>query len=606
MGAPTVDYSRVKAAGEHVGHLTILGTLILGYQYTQDSTDTSPRQYSEDRTVARHTTAFLLTAKEKHHLSECNPSPSQGDSAGKEWVTEFSSPLQGRSDTRVVDREQFRKKGQTSRVLPFGLCNAPATFQRVMNTVLAGLIYKCCAVYLDDIVIASPTFEQHLLDLREVFLRLEKAGLTLKPGKCQFCRKELKFLGYKVLPDGILPDSDKIDAVLKFPVPTDVKQICRYSEPWSSISVVAELVDKEQLRGLQREDPVVTEILRKLEDPQGTRSVEEWEDKFVTCDGLVYYRDTEHSCSLHPLSDLKMFVPESPRGLLLKYYHDHPTAGHLGFTNSLARLKMRFFWPKMRKDVKSYVLSCPVCQLTKPSQLKPAGMLVPVSQPETPENTVQRIHDHAHASLKSSHVRQKRHYDKTRCSIVYEPGDLVRLKSHPRSDAVANLTAKLAPVFSGLYKVVKKLFDVNYRLSGVDGTDMGVVHVVNLQPFRARSTPYTESHSYLTSGTADSQDSSSSRVVDSLSPASCEKPEFEIGEQVAVEGTHVSDKPVYSNSSQITLSQPLADMFVKERDMPLTHSYDLRSRVGRSDMLDTHTTLRLGHDINSATDDLSQ
>ncbi len=54
------------------------------------------------------------------------------------------------------------------RVLPFGLCNAPATFQRLMNSVLAGLIYRCCAVYLDDIIVASPTFKQHLDDLREV------------------------------------------------------------------------------------------------------------------------------------------------------------------------------------------------------------------------------------------------------------------------------------------------------------------------------------------------------------------------------------------------------------------------------------------------------
>ena len=54
------------------------------------------------------------------------------------------------------------------RVLPFGLCNAPATFQRLMNTVLAGLTHKSCVVYLDDIVVASPTFEQHLKDLEEV------------------------------------------------------------------------------------------------------------------------------------------------------------------------------------------------------------------------------------------------------------------------------------------------------------------------------------------------------------------------------------------------------------------------------------------------------
>ncbi|KAI4890220.1 hypothetical protein NFI96_031095 [Prochilodus magdalenae] len=72
------------------------------------------------------------------------------------------------------------------KVLPFGLCNSPATFQRLMNTVLAGLVYKCCAVYLDDVVTASPTFDQHLLDLGEVFTRLESAGLSLKLGKCQF------------------------------------------------------------------------------------------------------------------------------------------------------------------------------------------------------------------------------------------------------------------------------------------------------------------------------------------------------------------------------------------------------------------------------------
>ncbi|KAL6481022.1 hypothetical protein MHYP_G00091020 [Metynnis hypsauchen] len=78
-----------------------------------------------------------------------------------------------------------------------------------MNTVLAGLLYKCCAVYLDNVAIASPTLEQHLLDLGQVFSRLESAGLSRKLGKCQFCLDELKFLGYGVTPQGILPDMDK-------------------------------------------------------------------------------------------------------------------------------------------------------------------------------------------------------------------------------------------------------------------------------------------------------------------------------------------------------------------------------------------------------------
>ncbi|KAI2647570.1 Retrovirus-related Pol polyprotein from transposon 17.6 [Labeo rohita] len=94
-------------------------------------------------------------------------------------------------------------------VLPFGLCKAPSTFQRLMNTVLAGLIYKSCAVYLDDIVVASPTFEQHLVDLKEVLARLESAGLSVKLEKCQFCRSELTFLGYSVTTDGVRPNEEK-------------------------------------------------------------------------------------------------------------------------------------------------------------------------------------------------------------------------------------------------------------------------------------------------------------------------------------------------------------------------------------------------------------
>ncbi len=83
----------------------------------------------------------------------------------------------------------FLTVGCTSfHVLHFGLCNAPATFQRLMNTVLAGILYKLCAVSLNDIVVASLIFEQHLRDLEEVLARLRTAGLSIKLDKCQFCR----------------------------------------------------------------------------------------------------------------------------------------------------------------------------------------------------------------------------------------------------------------------------------------------------------------------------------------------------------------------------------------------------------------------------------
>lgn len=73
--------------------------------------------------------------------------------------------------------------------------------------------YTKRAVYLDDIVVASSTFEQHLADLKEVLERLKAAGLSLKLKKCQFCLSELTFLGYSVTASGIKPDMDKIKAV---------------------------------------------------------------------------------------------------------------------------------------------------------------------------------------------------------------------------------------------------------------------------------------------------------------------------------------------------------------------------------------------------------
>ena len=68
--------------------------------------------------------------------------------------------------------------------MSFGLCNAPATFKRLMTQVLADLEWGICFVYLDDILVASQTFEEYLKHLESVFKRLRKAGLRLKPRKC--------------------------------------------------------------------------------------------------------------------------------------------------------------------------------------------------------------------------------------------------------------------------------------------------------------------------------------------------------------------------------------------------------------------------------------
>ena len=94
-------------------------------------------------------------------------------------------------------------------VLPFGLCNAPSTFQKLMNHVLQGLDGNICLIYLDDIIIFSSTFEQHLFRLRCVLDRLVAANLTLNPGKCSFGQSSVLFLAHIVSQDGIQPNPEK-------------------------------------------------------------------------------------------------------------------------------------------------------------------------------------------------------------------------------------------------------------------------------------------------------------------------------------------------------------------------------------------------------------
>ena len=78
-------------------------------------------------------------------------------------------------------------------VMPFGLTNACATFQRFMDTVLAGLKWKCVLVYIDDILVFSQTFEEHMKDLEEVFKRMKEANLKLKPSKCHLLQRKLEY-----------------------------------------------------------------------------------------------------------------------------------------------------------------------------------------------------------------------------------------------------------------------------------------------------------------------------------------------------------------------------------------------------------------------------
>ena len=107
----------------------------------------------------------------------------------------------------------------------FGLCNAPATFERLMELTLVGLTWRCCLVYLDDIIVYGKTFEEALENLRLLLARIRKTGLKLKTSKCYLFRAHVPFLGHIIARDGIYVNPAKSEAVSKWPIPRRVKDV---------------------------------------------------------------------------------------------------------------------------------------------------------------------------------------------------------------------------------------------------------------------------------------------------------------------------------------------------------------------------------------------
>jgi hypothetical protein len=110
----------------------------------------------------------------------------------------------------------------------FGLCNAPATFERLMETVLRGLTYDSCLVYLDDVIVIGRTFPEHLRNLKKLFERLREARIKLNPDKFHLLQKEVRYLGHIVSPEGISTDPEKLKAVQEWPTPKNKHEIQRF------------------------------------------------------------------------------------------------------------------------------------------------------------------------------------------------------------------------------------------------------------------------------------------------------------------------------------------------------------------------------------------
>ena len=111
-------------------------------------------------------------------------------------------------------------------VMPFGLRNTPATFQRLMNQVVAGL--DGCTVYLDDVVIYSDTWSEHIQRIRALLDKLVWAGLTVNLAKCEFAKATVTYLGKEVGQGQVRMLQDKVDTIVRYPPPTTKKGLMRF------------------------------------------------------------------------------------------------------------------------------------------------------------------------------------------------------------------------------------------------------------------------------------------------------------------------------------------------------------------------------------------
>ena len=131
-------------------------------------------------------------------------------------------------DQRDIDKTAFVTRQGLFRftTMPFGLCNAPATFERLIELVLKDLNWKICLIYLDDIIVYGAGFYPALDRLKAVWRRTREANLKLKPTKCCLMRGQVPFLGHIVSRQGVGVNPAKTEAVEQWPTPTSIKDVC--------------------------------------------------------------------------------------------------------------------------------------------------------------------------------------------------------------------------------------------------------------------------------------------------------------------------------------------------------------------------------------------
>ncbi|GFY01671.1 transposon Tf2-9 polyprotein [Trichonephila clavipes] len=346
------------------------------------------------------------------------------------------------------------------KVMPFGLCNAPATFERMMDNLLRHFKWTMCLCYLDDIIVFSETFEDHLIRLRLVLKCLQEAGLKLNSKKCLLLPKKRFIKGFcylaeplqSLLKSGVefhwgpeeveafnslkkaltsdpvlgmyderasteihtdasgygigavlVQIQNNVEKVIAYASRTLTKAEKNYSTTERECLAIVWATNKFRPYIFGKHFTVVTDHhslcwLMNLKDPSGRLA--RWALRLQEHDFDVKYKTgKKHSdadaLSRNPVEEEtetsdkflavttngKLWLPVIPKHLradILRHFHDAPTAGHLGFAKTYDRIRKRFYWPGMYRNVVRYVMHCRECQRRKSVPQRPPGRLVPI------------------------------------------------------------------------------------------------------------------------------------------------------------------------------------------------------------------------------------
>ncbi|KAI8484061.1 hypothetical protein Bbelb_381790 [Branchiostoma belcheri] len=263
--------------------------------------------------------------------------------------------------------------------LPLGLSGAPATLSRLIQSFLGDQNLETLLIYLDDIIVFSKSFEEHLDRLDLVFSRLRQYGLKLRPDKCHLFRTSVKYLGHVVSADGVATDSDKTAALRDWPVPTTAKQVRqflgiasyyrRFVESFGKIAgPLHELTRKDSPFRWTPECQIAFDTLRKANANADALSRLPLRETHVSV--LAAYaqasgtlrrkkvvkpkgEDDTVGVALVIVERKSVVLPTSLRREVLGALHNRN--GHMGIPKTLKMVKQRFFWPGMQDDVTAWV-----------------------------------------------------------------------------------------------------------------------------------------------------------------------------------------------------------------------------------------------------------